>query len=103
MVIVRLGTLVLAQVLDLTTFVLMIREAGPAAEANPLAAQILGTLGMPAMVLAKVAVIVLVGALAVAAWRREQRVWAFAGGLPLAIAIAVGLIGGITNTAVVIR
>jgi hypothetical protein len=58
------------------------------------------THGMPAVVFAKVALVLLVGALSVAAFSHDRRgVWALIGGLPLALAIAAGLIGGITNTA----
>jgi hypothetical protein len=92
-------TLAAAQAFDLATFWVMVRQVGPSAEANPLVATLFATLGLPAVVLAKVALIVLVGSLGVAAaGRTGNRAWAVAGGLPLALAIAFGLIGGITNT-----
>lgn len=92
-------TLAAAQGFDLATFWVMVRQVGLSAEANPLVANLFASLGLPAVVLAKVALIVLVGSLGVAAaGRRGSRVWAVAGGLPLALAIAFGLIGGITNT-----
>ena len=60
-------------------------------------------MGMTAVVLGKLALVVLVGALSVAGTASGRRgVWAVIGGLPLALAIAAGLIGGITNTASVL-
>ena len=100
----RLITLVLAQALDLATFWVMIRSVGAAAEANPLVADLFTTLGAPAVVLAKVLLIVLVGSLGVAAATQAgSRTWRVVGGLPLALAIALGLIGGITNASVILH
>ena len=60
--------------------------------------------GMPAVVIAKLALMLLVGALSVAAWSQGRRgVWSVIGGLPLALAIAAGIIGGITNAATILR
>ena len=43
-------------------------------------------------------------ALSVAAWSQGRRgVWSVIGGLPLALGVAAGLIGGITNTAAYLR
>ena len=101
MVFYRLATLMLAQALDLTTFVLMVRTHGVAAEANPLVADLFVTLGVPAVVIAKGLLVVVVGSLGIAAAATSggTLTWRLAGGLPLALAIAIGLIGGITNTA----
>jgi hypothetical protein len=96
----RIATLALAQAFDLATFWLMVWWRGPSAEANPLVARMLDTLGLPALSLAKLAVVILVASLAVAAAARGTRgIWAAVGGIPLALAIAAGLIGGITNAA----
>jgi hypothetical protein len=93
-------TLALAQSFDLVTFWVMTRRLGPTAEANPIVADLLEGSGLTAVVVAKVALILLVAALAVAAAAQGRRgVWAMVGGLPLAIAVAAGLIGGITNAA----
>jgi hypothetical protein len=82
----------------------MVARHGSAAEGNPLVNDLFDALGMPAVVGAKVALVVLVSALGLAASSRGGRgVWSIVGGLPLALAIAVGLIGGITNTAVLLR
>jgi hypothetical protein len=100
----RLVTLALAQSFDLATFWVMVRRYGPDAEANPLVSGLYESLGMPAVVLAKIALIVLIGSLGVAAaTQMRTRTWALIGGLPLALAIAVGLIGGITNAAALTR
>lgn len=96
----RLATLFLAQAIDLATFSVMVSKHGAAAEANPLVNDLFVSYGMPAVVVAKLALVLLVGALCVAASSRGGRgVWAIVGGLPLALAIAAGLIGGITNAA----
>jgi hypothetical protein len=93
-------TLFLAQALDLATFDVMVARHGTAAEANPIVGDLFLSLGMPAVVVAKLALVLLVGALCVAAYsRRGRRVWSMVGGLPLALAITAGLIGGITNAA----
>ena len=100
----RLATLILAQWLDLATFSVMVHRVGPAAEANPFVAGLFLSHGLPAVAIAKVALIVLVGALAVAAvGHGNRRVWSLVGGVPLALAIAAGLIGGITNVASFLR
>ncbi|HET7168584.1 MAG TPA: hypothetical protein VFI69_05235 [Candidatus Limnocylindrales bacterium] len=96
----RLVTLLLAQALDLATFSVMVGRHGPIAEANPIVSDLFLAYGMPAVVFAKLTLVVLVGALTAAAWARGRRgVWSVVGGFPLAVAIAVGLIGGITNAA----
>jgi hypothetical protein len=100
----RLATLFLAQALDLATFSLMVARHGRVAEANPIVGSMFESSGMTATVLAKLALVVLIGALSVAAWARGNRgVWSMIGGLPLALAITAGLIGAITNTATLLR
>ena len=100
----RLATLMLAQALDLTTFVLMVRTHGVAAEANPLVADLFVTLGVPAVLIAKGLLVVVVGSLGIAAAAVSSGglAWRVAGGLPIALAIAIGLVGGITNAAVIL-
>ncbi len=96
----RLATLALAQAFDLVTFSMMVARHGTIAEANPIVSNMFDMHGMAAVVLAKAALVLLVGALSVAAFSHDRRgVWALIGGLPLALAIAAGLIGGITNAA----
>ena len=100
----RLATLFLAQALDFVTFSLMVSRVGAHAEANPLVGHMFGSLGLPALAAAKLLLVVLIGALTLAAMAQERRgaVWPIVGGLPLALAIAAGLIGGITNTAAIL-
>ena len=96
----RVVTLALAQAFDFATFQTMVQIRGATAEANPLVQGLFVSLGTPAVILAKVALVTLIVALAVAAAVRGGKgAWAAVGGLPLAIGIAAGLIGGITNTA----
>jgi ABC-type sugar transport system permease subunit len=98
----RLATLSLAQAFDLATFSVMVARHGTAAEANPIVSDLFSSFGMPAVVLVKVALVILVGALSVAAASRGRGVWSVIGGLPLALAVAAGLIGGITNAATIL-
>jgi hypothetical protein len=96
----RIATLFLAQAFDLATFSVMVARHGPGAEANPIVSDLFTSFGMPAVVIAKMALVLLVGALFIAASSNGRRgVWAMIGGLPLALAITAGLIGGITNAA----
>jgi hypothetical protein len=96
----RLATLALAQMLDLATFRMMVASHGAVAEANPIVSGLFLTHGLPAVVVGKAALVVLIGALSVAATAKDRRgVWSIVGGLPLALAIAAGIVGGITNTA----
>src|SRR3954453_17095504 len=84
----RLLTLFLAQALDLATFSVMVTRHGAAAEANPLVSDLFDTFGMPAVVFAKLALIVMIGGLCIAASSRGGRgIWSVIGGMPLAIAI----------------
>jgi hypothetical protein len=96
----RVMTLFLAQTLDLATFSVMVARHGVGAEANPIVVDLFDSFGMPAVVIVKLVLITLVAALALAAsGKGSRRLWAMVGGLPLAVAIAAGLIGGITNAA----
>jgi hypothetical protein len=99
-VLLRVVVLALAQAFDFATFNTMVQIKGASAEANPLVQNLFLNLGTPAVVAAKVALVTLIAALAVAAAVRGGKGrWAAVGGLPLALGIAAGLIGGITNTA----
>lgn len=108
----RLVTLFLAQALDLWTFALMVARYGIVAEANPLVANLFSSVGLPALVAGKLALIVAIGALVIAGAAFAEptrtghvsvRTWAVVRGVPLALAIAAGLIGAITNTANILR
>ena len=96
----RVATLFLAQTFDLATFSVMVARHGAGAEANPVVSDLFESFGMPAVVFVKLTLILVVAALTLtAAGRGGRGLWALVGGLPLAIAIAAGLIGGITNAA----
>jgi hypothetical protein len=102
-VVLRFVTLAIAQAFDFATFSAMVGSRGPGAEANPLVQSMFLTLGTPAVALAKVALVVLIVALGIAAYvRGGQGRWAVVGGMPLAIGIAAGLVGGITNAVVLL-
>jgi hypothetical protein len=103
-VLLRFLTLFAAQAFDFATFNVMVAGHGASAEANPLVRGLFVGLGTPAVMFAKLLLIGLVIALGVAAAARgRQGVWSTVGGLPLALAIAAGLIGGITNAALLLR
>ena len=99
----RLVTLAIAQAFDFATFSVMIRSHGVAAEANPIVHGLFAALGTPAVAIAKVALVMLITALAVAAAVQGGKGrWAVVGGMPVALGIAAGLVGGITNAAVIL-
>jgi hypothetical protein len=95
-------TMSVAQLLDLATFIEMMRRVGPAGEANPLVAILFVTYGLPIVAIAKVALVAfvsaVVGALAV---RPASRLAIPVTVVVLAVAIAAGLVGGATNTAAI--
>ena len=100
----RFLTLFAAQGLDFATFNSMVAMRGADAEANPLVHELFVTMGTPAVAAAKLLLVGLVIALGVAAAaRNRQGIWSTVGGLPLALAIAAGLIGGITNAATILH
>ena len=99
----RLVVLMLAQALDLATFSAMVRTHGVGVEANPLVSELFTALGLPGVAIGKAFLVVLIGALGLAAAAsRPSRTWRIVGGLPMALAIAIGLIGGISNAAVLL-
>ena len=90
-------TMTLAQVLDLGTFVAMVRRLGLEAELNPVVSGLIGGYGLPMAAIAKVALMAFVVALALVLSRRTGRVDRVAGGVVLAAAIVAGILGGATN------
>ena len=100
----RLATLALAQAFDLATFMVMVARHGSRVEANPIVNNLFDVYGMPAIIFGKVALVALISALCLMSYSRGGAgIWRVVGGLPLALAIAAGLIGGITNAAVVLH
>ena len=95
-------TMSAAQLLDLATFDVMMRQVGPAAEANPLVAALFGAYGLPVVAIAKVALLALVTAIvAVLANPTLPRVRVSIIVAILTVGIAAGLVGGATNTAAI--
>jgi hypothetical protein len=93
-----LVTVALAQLLDLTTFVLMVDRHTVAAEANPLVASLFETVGLPGLLVGKTLVVLLVGSLALFVLARGLRGrWALVAAVPIGLAIMAGLVGGYTN------
>jgi ribose/xylose/arabinose/galactoside ABC-type transport system permease subunit len=92
-------TMAVAQLLDLASFGLMMRQVGVRAEANPLVAALYATWGLRAVVIAKVAVLALVTAIvAVLATAPSARLRASIVAAVLVVAIAAGVVGGASNT-----
>jgi hypothetical protein len=95
----RLTTLLAAQLFDYGTFTVMIARHGATAEANPLIAQGLVTYGLPLLAVAKVALVMLLGSIVVilaSPAPRRPTMTRMATVLAL-LAVAGGLVGGISN------
>ena len=90
-------TLTSAQLLDLGTFVTMVRRVGLGSELNPVVVGLIGGYGLPMAAIAKVALIALVVAIALVLTRRAGRVDRLAGGAILVAGIVAGIVGGVTN------
>lgn len=95
-------TMTVAQLLDLATFGEMIRRVGPAAEANPLVAALFDVGGMPAVAIAKVALVAIVAAVVASLTRRpSSRLVTTLVGVVVGVGIVAGIVGGATNTAAI--
>jgi hypothetical protein len=91
-------TLSAAQLLDLATFVAMVRAVGPTAEANPLVAYLFGAFGFPMVAIAKVILVAV--AMAIVAMLLGVRPHPRVAATVIATGIVVGIIGGISNSVV---
>jgi hypothetical protein len=91
-------TMSAAQLLDLATFVAMVRALGPETEANPLVAILFGAYGFPLVAIAKIVLVALTTAIVamLVGVRPRPRL----AGAVIAVGIVVGLAGGISNSAV---
>jgi hypothetical protein len=89
-------TMSAAQLLDLATFMAMVRAVGPAAEANPLVASLFGAYGFPMVAIAKITLLALTTGIAAVLARAPGR-WRFVAAI-VAVGIVVGLVGGVSNT-----
>ena len=92
-----LATVALAQILDLGTFVAMVRRVGLGGEANPLVASLVMDYGLPIAAIAKVALIAFIVALALLLEARGRRFERVLGVMVIGAAITAGLVGGSTN------
>jgi hypothetical protein len=101
-VVIAFLTLVAAQLFDFATFFVMVRHEGLGTEANPIVANLFLGLGTPAVLVSKLLLIMLVASVA-AAGRTRPRTWRsrFMATAPVALAIAAGLVGGISNARVI--
>lgn len=88
-------TMSAAQLLDLASFVTMVRQVGPGAEANPLVTTLFGVFGFPLVAIAKVILLSVVSGIAaiLTATPGHPRL----AGAVVALAIFVGVIGGLSN------
>jgi hypothetical protein len=93
-------TMSVAQLLDLATFDLMVRQLGIRAEANPLVGALFGAYGLRIVAIAKVALLALVTAVvAVMVRTPTRRTQAAIIGAVLAFGIVAGVLGSASNTA----
>jgi hypothetical protein len=86
-----------AQLLDLATFVAMVRQLGPAAELNPLVGALYALYGYPLVAIVKVLLLALVTAIVTILFARtSQPRPRLAAGL-VGLGILIGLVGGMSN------
>jgi hypothetical protein len=96
----RLAALFAAQFFDLGTFSLMVDRHGVAAEVNPIVAQGFADWGMVLVVVAKLALVVLVGSIVVLlAGHPTRRASLGLAALVSVAAVVAGLTGGVSNLA----
>ena len=94
----RLTALLAAQLFDFATFTIMIHRHGIAAEANPLVAAAFGAFGWPILAVLKIALFVLLASIVVIVGRdRPRRAGLELAALISVLAVAGGLLGGISN------
>jgi hypothetical protein len=95
----RLATILAAQLFDFGTFTVMIARHGIGGEANPIVSSGFAAFGLPIVVIAKIALVVLCGSLqivllrGVVAGRTSRRLAT----IVALLAVAAGLVGGISN------
>ena len=96
----RLAAMAAAQFFDLGTFSLMVDRHGVAAEANPIVAQGFADWGMLLVVLAKVALVLLVGSIVVLlAGHPARRMSLSLAAVVTVLAVVAGFTGGVSNLA----
>ena len=96
----RLAALFAAQFFDLGTFSLMVGRHGVAAEVNPIVAQGFADWGMVLVVVAKLALVLLVGSIVVLLARNPtRRVSLSVAAVVTVAAVVAGFTGGVSNLA----
>jgi Domain of unknown function (DUF5658) len=95
----RLASVLAAQLFDFGTFTIMVARHGIGSEANPLVAQGFSVFGMPMVALMKIVLVVLLTSVIVilARDRSVARSHPTMAGLIAVLAVAAGLVGGISN------
>src|SRR5688500_20185812 len=88
-------TMSAAQLLDLATFVNMIRQLGPAAELNPIVGGLYALYGYPMVAIVKVVLLALVTAVTTILFARTSRPRLAAS--VVALGILVGIVGGLSH------
>ena len=90
-------TMSAAQLLDLATFVNMIRQLGPAAELNPLVGALYALYGYPMVAIVKILLLAVVTAIVTILFARSSQPRPrLAAGL-VGLGILIGLVGGLSN------
>ena len=92
-----IATLTLAQLLDLGTFLAMVRRVGLGGEANPIVSSLVADYGLPIAAIAKVALLAFVIAVSVVLTSRSRRFERAIGVAVIAFAILAGVVGGGSN------
>jgi hypothetical protein len=96
----RLAALFAAQFFDLGTFSLMVDRHGVAAEANPIVAQGFADWGMVLVVVAKIALVVLVGSIVFLLAEHPRRPSSLGiAAVVTVLAVVAGFTGGVSNLA----
>ena len=93
-------TMSAAQLLDLATFVAMVRAVGPEAEANPLVVFLFGAYGFPLVAIAKILLLAATTAIVALLLGVRSRPHPRMAAAVIAAGIVVGLVGGLSNSVV---
>jgi hypothetical protein len=98
----RIATLLAAQLFDYGTFTVMIARHGAMAEANPLVAQGLVAYGLPMLALVKAALVLLLGSIVIILGRPTPlpSIASRIATIVALLAVASGLLGGVSNVLV---
>lgn len=93
-------TMSAAQLLDLATFVAMVRAVGPEAEANPLVVFLFGAHGFPLVAIAKIVLLAATTAIVALLLGVRPRPRPRLAAAVITSGIVVGLVGGLSNSVV---